>query len=50
MRGPRTLFPAGLLGLSRADGVGATRLPPQPPANLDHAAASILEPEAPAGG
>jgi len=24
-----------------------TRLPPQPPDNLDHAAASILEPEIP---
>jgi hypothetical protein len=27
-----------------------TRLPPQPPRNLDHAAASILEPEVPAEG
>ena len=26
------------------------RLPPQPPHNPDHAAASILEPEVPAGG
>jgi hypothetical protein len=40
----------GLLGLPWADGAGMTRLPPQPPDNLDHAAASILEPEVPAGG
>jgi hypothetical protein len=40
----------GLLGLPWADGDGMTRLPPQPPASLDRAAASILEPEVPAGG
>jgi hypothetical protein len=40
----------GLLGLSWAVGDGMTRLPPQPPDNLDQAAASILEPEVPAGG
>jgi hypothetical protein len=40
----------GLLGLSWADGAGMTRLPPQPPRNLDLVAASILEPEVPAGG
>jgi len=39
-----------LLGLSWADGGGMGRLPPQPPADLDQAAASILEPEVPAGG
>jgi len=37
----------GLLGLPWADGAGMGRLPPQPPANLGQAAASILEPEAP---
>jgi len=51
---PRTndLDPWGLVcsALAWADGVGMTRLPPQPPANLDQAAASILEPEVPAGG
>jgi hypothetical protein len=40
----------GLLGLPGADGDGMGRLPPQPPDNRDHAAASILEPEVPAGG
>jgi hypothetical protein len=40
----------GLLGLSWADGAGVTRLPPQPPHNLNLVAASILEPEVPAGG
>ena len=40
----------GLLGLSWADGEGMTRLPPQPPHDLDLVAASILEPEVPAGG
>jgi hypothetical protein len=31
-------------------GVDLARLPPKPPHNPDHAAASILEPEVPAGG
>jgi len=40
----------GKLGLFWADGDGMGRLPPQPSSNLDKAAASIPEPEAPAGG
>jgi len=36
--------------LSWADGAGLDRLPPQPLHDLDHAAASIPEPEVPAGG
>jgi hypothetical protein len=40
----------GLLGLPWADGDGMGRLSPQPSDNLDPAAASILEPEVPAGG
>ena len=40
----------GLLGLSWADGAGVTRLPPQPPHNLNLVATSILEHEVPAGG
>jgi hypothetical protein len=40
----------GLLGFAWADGDGMGRLPPQPPDNLDQVAASILEPEVPAGG
>ena len=39
----------GLLGFAWADGDRMTWLPPQPPDNLDPAAASILEPEVPAG-
>jgi hypothetical protein len=38
------------LALAWADGTGVTRLPPQPPGNLNHEATSILEPEVPAGG
>ena len=44
------LYKGGDAGMPWADGDGMTRLPPQPPDNLDQAAVSILEPEAPAGG
>jgi len=46
----RTLMALGLLGLPWADGDGMAGLPPKPPTNLDQTAASIPEPEAPAGG
>jgi hypothetical protein len=49
-RGPRPTGHPVAVGLPWADGDRMTRLPPQPPDNLDQAEASILEPEVPAGG